>query len=85
MDEGMIYVMGRCKPGHQPIIVVSGQRFHNSKNQDLKLLDNYLCFTFDWVWRNMCVTGKIESWFILLDLEDVTVATVPVGKVKAFA
>jgi hypothetical protein len=24
MDEGMIYVMGRCKPGHQPIIVVSG-------------------------------------------------------------
>ena len=32
MNEGLIYVGGRCKPGHQPIIVVSGKRFHHSKN-----------------------------------------------------
>jgi len=33
----------------------------------------------------MCVPGHVESWFILLDLKEVTVATVPVGKIKTFA
>ena len=78
MNSGLIYIMGRCKPGYQPIIVVSGKRFQNN-NVSLDILEKYLLFLFDWIQKNMLVPGHIENWLILLDLEDCTIATVPVA------
>lgn len=33
----------------------------------------------------MCVPGHVENSFILLDLKEVTIATVPINRIKTFA
>ena len=39
---------------------------------------------FDWMMKNLLVPGRIETWIIILDLEDVSLASIPMEKLKYF-
>ena len=41
-------------------------------------------FIFDWMMKNMLVPGRIETWIIMLDLEDCSLSNIPMDKLKYF-
>jgi len=70
LRSGALYVSGRCKKGHQPIIVINIKKFIEQKRTVTELQDISTYF-FDWVERYMLVQGRVESWFLLMDIKDV--------------
>lgn len=83
LRSGALYVSGRCKRGHQPVIVINIKKFIEQKKTMSELQDISTYF-FDWVERYMLVKGRVESWFLILDCKDVYVSQVPVSSLQGF-
>lgn len=39
---------------------------------------------FEWVLNNMMVPGKIETWFLIMDFEGISLGEVPIKELKGF-
>ena len=50
----------------------------------LEQLNELAIFYFDWMVKNMLVPGKIETWLVILDLQDVGMTNIPVSRLKVF-
>jgi hypothetical protein len=70
LRSGALYVSGRCKVGHQPVVVINIRKFIDQKRSMSELQDISTYF-FDWVEKYYLVQGRVESWFLLMDCSDV--------------
>ena len=50
----------------------------------LEQLNDLAIFYFDFIVNNLLLPGKVESWFVIMDLKDVGVTNLPVSKIKVF-
>lgn len=83
LRSGALYVSGRCKRGHQPVIVINIKKFIEQK-KTVTQLQEISTYFFDWVERYMLVKGHVESWFLIIDCKDVSVSQVPVTSLQGF-
>lgn len=77
LQSGACYIQGRCKEGHQPIIVLNIKKFIDQKATVLDLQD-IATFFFEWLCKFMIVQGRIESWLVIIDFKDVYMSQIPV-------
>ena len=82
LNTGVIYILSRSKVGHHPILVINCTILvEKIELEDFALVATFI---FDWMIKNMLVPGRIETWIIILDLEDVSLTDVPMDKLKYF-
>lgn len=83
LQSGFLYCSGRTKVGHHPIININVWKFIN-ENKTLEEITDTASYFFDWVIRNMTVPGKVETLFLIVDINKVTLPQLPINQVKAF-
>ncbi|OMJ69631.1 hypothetical protein SteCoe_32585 [Stentor coeruleus] len=83
LRQGVIYPCGRSIT-YNPIIVVNVRKIIDSK-MDLEALLRLNYFTLNWVIDNMLVPGKVESWYIIQDLKDVGLSSIPGNMMKTMS
>lgn len=69
---------------YNPIIVVNVRKIIDSK-MDLEGLLRVNYFVLNWVIENMLVPGKVESWYIVQDLKDVGLSSIPGNMMKTMS
>ena len=84
LSQGLMYLSCRAKPGLQPVLVVNGEKFASNDNISLDQIEQLSIYVFDWIVKNLLVPGRIESWIILLDMNNVKFYQIPVSRLKTF-
>ena len=67
LQSGFLYCSGRTKVGYHPIININVKKFIDEKKSLEDIVDTASYF-FDWIIRNMIVSGKVETIFVIVDL-----------------
>lgn len=78
-----MYCSGRTKVGYHPIVNINVRKFID-ENKPLEEIIDTASYFFDWVIRNMTVPGKVETLFVIIDLNKVTLPQLPISQVKGF-
>ena len=84
LQSGAVYISGRLdKAGLQPIIVIDVKKFIDM-DMDIPELEDNLKFIFNWVVEQLFSLGRVEQFFVIVDLEGVGVLDIPIKKLKPF-
>lgn len=65
-------------------MVINGAKMIENSDFDLEDLQQFSLFLFDWIYNNMLLPGRVETWMILMDLNGVGITNIPMKKLKAF-
>jgi len=78
---GFLYVAKRDKKG-RPVIVLNVERLVQHDNCAIEDLNSFCNYFFTFCIEKLMVPGLIESWIMVVDLNNVGATSVPVSKVK---
>lgn len=78
---GFLYVAKRDKKG-RPVIVLNVERLVAHDNCEIEDLNSFCNYFFTFCIEKLMVPGLIESWIMIVDLNNVGATSVPVSKVK---
>lgn len=79
---GFLYVCKRDKKG-RPVIVMNVEKIIQNDSIDLNDLLNYCNYFFTFCIQKLMVPGLVETWIIIVDLNNVGATSIPLSKVKA--
>lgn len=80
LNSGFLYVSGRDYK-YRPIIIINVAKLveHNFPADVMEATTAFFC---DWVVKKLLVPGRIENWYMIIDLNNIGVTSLPVKKVK---
>lgn len=74
-NSGAIYVHGRDHR-YRPLLVLNVSRL-NLKNYSVHEYSWLLCFTLEFMIREMMIPGQIENWIVITDLCNKSLTELP--------
>ena len=81
LQSGIMYVSKRDRM-FRPIVIVNIRRLL-ATDISVDVLEQGSSFFFDFCVRKLLLPGKVENWIIIVDLDDIGIAKIPVKKVGA--
>jgi len=81
LKSGFLYVSGRDYK-YRPILVFNVRRLvdHDLPTETIAATSAFFCH---FVVSKLLIPGRVENWIMLIDLNDIGVASLPMKKVKA--
>ena len=79
INSGFLYVCGRDIK-HRPIVILNVRKIVD-QNQPIEVIEAATAYFFDFLARKLLVPGQVENWTMLIDLNDVSMMSLPVNKI----
>jgi len=76
-----MYVSGRDYQ-YRPLVILNVAKLVEL-NPETDVLLATTAFFCDWVVKKLLVPGRVENWIMIIDLNEIGVASLPAKKVKA--
>ena len=81
LKSGFLYVCGRDHK-HRPVLILNVRQLvdHNYATEVIAATTAFFC---DFVVKKLLIPGRVENWIMIIDLDDISMTSLPVKKVRA--